>query len=81
MDNVVEFPKEKSEECLCDSCQLTDEFLEYATYAETKEELKEVLRDLVEEAHNLGYRKAIMDDLDNKLELLNHIESDFDEEE
>ncbi len=80
MDKVVKFPKEKPEECICDKCQLTDEYLQYIEMTNNNDELKEELRDLVEQAFRLGYRKAIMDDLDNKLELLNHIESDFDEE-
>ncbi len=81
MDKVVKFPKEMTEECLCDLCQLADEYMQYIVMADNKEELREDLRDVVEQAFQLGYKKAIEDDLDNKLALLNHIESDFDEEE
>lgn len=84
MGDVFEFNKENEDQnCDCSICNLISEFLEYIIHAESKEQLEEVVRGLVMEAKNEGWKEALIADVNMKMELLDdlHGHCDCDDEE
>lgn len=71
-DNIYPFNKgndEEHESC-CPFCELTDEFLKYAIEAESVNEMREILRDLVSEASKLGMLEMLQQEISHKAELM-----------
>lgn len=73
MGEVFNFNNEE-ECCKCETCDLIDEFFEYAISSDTPEELREILTGLVNEAKVIGYKDAIKADLNLKMKVLNNLE-------
>lgn len=84
MGEVFEFNSENDDQtCECPTCGLVEEFIEYIVHAESKEQLEEVVRALVMEAKNEGWKEALIADVHMKMEILDDLHGvcDCDEED
>lgn len=78
MSDIFKFQKEEDyDEACCEACQITDEYLEIALECESPEELRGVLRGLYEDAHLDGFKQALHNDVNMKIDLLDNIDNEL----
>lgn len=76
MTKIIQFKNETQQEVHeCPTCNLVWEFLEYAKEADTQEELFEILSGLANEAKDLGIKEFLVHDIDNKVQILRHLDN------
>jgi hypothetical protein len=73
MSNIINFNKDTEEQCECSLCQLANEFLEYAVEAESKDELFNVLREMVSEAYKQGMLEVLQQQIQANVELIDDL--------
>lgn len=73
MSNIIDFNKNNEEHCECPLCELTNEFLEYAVEAESKEELFDILREMTSEASKLGMLEILQQQIQNNAEFMDSL--------
>lgn len=78
MAEIFKFQKEdETDEGCCEVCQVTDEYLEIALECESPEELRGVLRGLYEDAHLDGFKNALRNDVNMKINILDNIDNEI----
>jgi hypothetical protein len=70
-------PEEES--CSCEFCDLALEFIDYVKDCESDEDLFIVLRGLVTESAKLQLKEYLNKQIQNNIELIDILDSDFDE--
>lgn len=81
MSKIIQFKNEQEEHC-CPSCDLAEEYMDYVIDTETPSELFSVLRDLVQEAKDLGVKDYLVHELESKSNLLDYLEyGQFEDED
>lgn len=74
MSKVIQFNNQQSEEQhSCPMCDMIWEFMGYCKEAESEEELFEILSGLTEEAKALGQKELLVSQVNQSMELLDHI--------
>lgn len=79
MGKVYEF-NNNDEQCDCSYCQLTNEFLLYVLDADSPDEVRDILRQLVSEASKLTLIDFLQKEIQNNAALLDHLVYGIDEE-
>jgi hypothetical protein len=74
MADILKFQNGEQSEQPCPCCDLKLEFFQYILEAESKEELLEIVSDLVEEAMVLGKKEMVLTDLRIKSQILDQLE-------
>jgi hypothetical protein len=75
MSNIFKFQNE--EEC-CPTCKLVEDFTQFILGADSKEEVSELVNDLVGIAKEIGYKQALVDDINAKIDTLREFEDECD---
>jgi hypothetical protein len=76
MSKILKF--QEDENCECPFCDLINEFLQYSIEADTKDELKDILTGLANEARIVGFRDALEQDVRQKIAFLEGESCDCD---
>ncbi|MBD1379200.1 hypothetical protein [Metabacillus arenae] len=71
MGKLLNFQKE--ENCDCEICELVNEYGEIIQDADSLEELHSIIAELISEARSIGYKDALMQDVQNKMNILDEI--------
>ncbi|PAV30186.1 hypothetical protein CIL05_06880 [Virgibacillus profundi] len=74
MSNIFKFQEE--EQCDCETCHTIESHLEIALKSDSKDEVRHILRGLYEDAHQEGYRAALVDDIEFKTQVLTQTPSE-----
>ena len=77
MADIFKFKGEKVEEdkYCCESCQITDDYLQIALECNDKDELLVVMRGLYEDAERIGYQNSLRQDIAVKSEILDEMKN------
>lgn len=70
---------EPEEYCECEYCQLTLEFVDYIKECNTDEEMFNILRALVAESSKLQLKEYLNKEIQNNIDLIEILDSDFED--
>lgn len=70
MAEIFNFRNESEDECQCDACATTADYLHIALECESEQELSDCLRGLYEDAFDQGSKEMLRQDVAVKLDLL-----------
>lgn len=82
MADIFKFQGEKVEdEYCCESCQITDDYLQIALKCNDENELRAVMRGLCEDAERIGYQNSLRQDIAVKTEILDGMNNGVDDDD
>lgn len=73
MAEIFKFQKQEQEEC-CPRCELHEDFFNAIIQSDSEEQVHELVGALIDIVEKSAYKQAIVDELHNKMELLNQLD-------
>jgi len=75
--SILKF-QQTEEPCECPTCDLAEKFMELILQSNTVDELEFFVRQLIDEATDLGFKEALVNDINRKIELLEVLDGERD---